>query len=255
MKLLMYKELRDNFRSDKKRIQIFRKIWRRKAVLRRIYFDKWSKMMSYADKKGKVLEIGSGPGMFKQFCPRAVLLDVIKNPWIDVVGDGVHLPFRKSSIETIIFVDVLHHVRDPIAFLKEAQRVLKPGGRIIFEEPYVSKFSYWVYRFHHEGLDSNCDKKNYQLDTSKKALEADLAIPTIMFGRDFKRVMRLVPGFKLIKKEKGDYFLHLLFGNFSYHQFLPSFMYRPLQLVEKKTKFFDNILSFKILIVMEKRNK
>ena len=203
-------------------------------------------------KKGKTLEIGSGPGFFKEFFSQAILLDIVPNPWIDVVADGVSLPFKKESIDTIIFVDVLHHMADPISFLKEAQRVLKPKGRLILEEPYVSKLSYLVYKIHHEGMDLNCAQRDYKLKRGKKALEADLAVPTIMFGSGFKRLKKKIPHLKLIFIDKYDYFLHLLYGNFSYKQLLPSFLYQPLRVIEKKLPFLKEILSFKILVVLEK---
>lgn len=251
MKFLMYKPLRAHFTNDQMRIKIFRKIWRKKKILRKIYFDKWKRMMNFA-KKGKILEIGSGPGTFKEFCPEAILLDIVPNPWIDVVGDGLNLPFEDESIATIIFVDVLHHMAQPLYFLKEAQRVLEPGGRLIFEEPYVSKLSYLIYKIHHEGMNLNCDQNDYQLDPKKKALEADLAIPTIMFGRDFKRVKRMIPKLKLIYLDKYDYFSHLLYGNFSYKQLAPSFLYESLKTVEKSSGFLKDILAFKMLVVLEK---
>ncbi len=248
----MYKELRAHFGDDQMRIKIFRKIWRRKKVLRQIYFDKWTRMMRFA-KKGRILEIGSGPGTFKAFCPQAILLDVVPNPWIDIVSDGRHLPFPNASIATIIFVDVLHHIADPIFFLQEVQRVLEKGGRLIFEEPYVSKFSYFIYKIHHEGMNLNCDQNDYRLDRGKKALEADLAMPTVMFGRDLRRIQKKIPRLKLVHLDQYDYFFHLFYGNFSYKQFLPAALYPPLRVLEQALPSLKNILAFKMLVVLEKR--
>jgi len=252
MNILMYKELREKFGNDQARIKIFRKIWKRKAILRRIYFDKWDKMMKFS-KKGKTLEVGSGPGTFKEYCPKAISLDVVANPWIDVVSDGRHIPFKDNSIDTIIFVDVLHHMTDPIFFLQEAQRVLKNGGRLIFEEPYISKLSHIIYSLHHEGMDMDCDRRNYKLDSQKKALEADLAVATIMFGRDFNRVKKTIPMLKLVYLNKCDFFFHFLYGNFSYQQIIPSFFYHPLKLLEKILGNFKELMAFKIMVVFEKR--
>lgn len=252
MNFLMYKELRDNFDDDQKRIRIFRKIWRRKKILRKIYFDKWDKMMTFA-KKGKVVEIGSGPGAFKEYYPQAILLDIVPSPWVDAIGDGRNLPFEDESVATIIFVDVLHHMVDSLYFLKEAQRVLEPGGRLIFEEPYVSKLSRLIFKIHHEGMNFNCDKNDYKLDADKKALEANLAIPTVMFGKDFKRIKKKFPRLKLIHLDKYDYFFHLLYGNFSYKQLIPSILYTPLKKLEEKLAFLKEFCSLKMLVVLEKR--
>jgi len=45
------------------------------------------------------------------------------------------LPFPEGYFERIIMIDVLHHVCDQQQTINELWRVLKPGGRIIIEEP------------------------------------------------------------------------------------------------------------------------
>lgn len=45
------------------------------------------------------------------------------------------LPFGDRSFERIIMVDTFHHVADHRQTLDEAWRILKPGGRLIIEEP------------------------------------------------------------------------------------------------------------------------
>jgi SAM-dependent methyltransferase len=51
----------------------------------------------------------------------------------------------------LVLFDVFHHLRAPNAFLKEARRVLAPGGRLILFEPYISRCSFLIYALlHHE---------------------------------------------------------------------------------------------------------
>jgi ubiquinone/menaquinone biosynthesis C-methylase UbiE len=52
-----------------------------------------------------------------------------------------NLPFPDCSIDRIIMVDVLHHVVDQRSCAGEMWRIIKPGGKIIIEEPNIHMFS------------------------------------------------------------------------------------------------------------------
>ena len=52
-----------------------------------------------------------------------------------VVGDAARLPFGASSFDACIAFEVIEHVEEPALLLKEARRVLRPGGLVIVSTP------------------------------------------------------------------------------------------------------------------------
>lgn len=56
------------------------------------------------------------------------------NPAIDYdVGVGESLPYADARYDAVVCVDVLEHVQDLGQVLSEVHRVLKPGGRFLFD--------------------------------------------------------------------------------------------------------------------------
>ena len=54
-------------------------------------------------------------------------------------ADGTVLPFSTGSFDFVLSHAVIEHVPDPAAYLREARRVLKPGGHLFLQTaPYLS---------------------------------------------------------------------------------------------------------------------
>lgn len=52
-----------------------------------------------------------------------------------VVGDALHMPFPDASFDRVIAAEVLEHIPDDMAAMREIVRVLKPGGRAAITVP------------------------------------------------------------------------------------------------------------------------
>lgn len=59
-------------------------------------------------------------------------LDIADIPGVDVVWDldRYPWPFGDRELDAILADDVWEHVADPIAFMAEVHRILKPGGQV-----------------------------------------------------------------------------------------------------------------------------
>ncbi|MCE9595388.1 MAG: methyltransferase domain-containing protein [Planctomycetes bacterium] len=66
------------------------------------------------------------------------LLDVDDPRFRVVHGDGCAMDFADGSFDTVLNVQVLEHVFEPIRMVEEIARVLRPGGSAIFLIPQTS---------------------------------------------------------------------------------------------------------------------
>lgn len=67
------------------------------------------------------------------------LLDLKNDPrYKTVIGDGCQMEFQNNSFDTVINIQVLEHVFEPIKMVKEIGRVVKPNGYAIFLIPGTS---------------------------------------------------------------------------------------------------------------------
>ncbi len=69
------------------------------------------------------------------------------NHGLDLVSDITAIPTPDASFDAVLCTEVIEHVPDPIAALRELTRLLKPGGRLILTAPFVSNTHFSPYHF------------------------------------------------------------------------------------------------------------
>ena len=101
---------------------------------------------------GRVLDAGGGTGRVANAIREHAGEVVIADPSLGMLrqadrtrlglacSHSESLPFPGETFERVIMVDALHHVIQQGQTAREMYRVLKPGGRIVIEEPDIRKF-------------------------------------------------------------------------------------------------------------------
>jgi SAM-dependent methyltransferase len=232
----------------------YRAIWRKKPALRAVYGDIYRRIDAHR-RPGRTLEIGGGSGNLKDYVRDVVSTDILFAPWLDAVCDAQRLPFAAGSFDNVVLFDVLHHIERPMRFLAEAERVLAPGGRLIFCEPAITPLSGIVYRlFHSEPVDMRADPLADGPPTpGRDPYDSNQAIPTLLTGRFRGAVAARVPGLKLLAVERFSFAAYLLSGGFRRWSLLPTVVAGPLLKLEWSVRrFFGPLAALRLLAVYEK---
>lgn len=226
-----------------------RSVWQQKEILRDVYTT-WYKRIQAACRPGRTLEIGSGGGHFKQYWRQIISSDITFAPWLDVQADCHRLPFLDNTLDNIVGVDVIHHFSDIDRAFQEMSRVLCPGGRLVFIEPFISPFSYMVRKlFHHEDLNMATDKLH---GGDKLPDQGNDAMPTKVFWRERSRFTERFPYLRLIDLAISDPIVYPLTGGFGYRSVLPEGILEGMRKVEWMLRPLHRLMAFKMLIVAER---
>ena len=95
---------------------------------------------------GRVLDIGAADRWIESNLPANAEYVALDYPSTgrdlygsrpDVFGDGARLPFVDGCLDAVLCLEVLEHVPEPEAVLKEIARVLKSGGRACITMPFL----------------------------------------------------------------------------------------------------------------------
>ena len=236
-----------------------RRVWDQKPILRRVYNEEFfTRMLASRKPNGLSVEVGAGPGFFKQFESEIVSTDLIWCPWLDAIADAQQLPFRSHSVANVFGLDMLHHLATPMIFLGEVSRVLIPGGRLILVEPWITPFSYFIFRFLHQ---ERCDLSEtpWIVNPSGEALEklafdGNQAIPYLLFGpKSRSTTLSSLPELKLLALEPFCLFAYLLSGGFKPMNLLPESLYPALSKCERATSpLWRRVAALRVLLVLEK---
>jgi SAM-dependent methyltransferase len=92
-----------------------------------------------------IVEVGAGTGnflvLFEERAASLIAVDLTEGMLREarrrfphmtaVMADGARLPLVSGSVDLVSCAQMLHHVWEPLALLKEMRRVVKPHGRVL----------------------------------------------------------------------------------------------------------------------------
>jgi SAM-dependent methyltransferase len=230
--------------------------WERKGAIRLLYRDFHQRLVS-ACPEGRILDIGSGTAHIKDFRPDIISTDILAFPGIDVVADAHRLPFPDQSFAGVVMLDVLHHLERPIEFLREASRILRPGGRLAMIEPAMTTLARRFYdRFHQEPVDMQADPfAPVTADPDRDPFDANQAIPSLLFATEpaRRRLEQTIPSLHVSHVEWNSLLAYPLSGGFQQWSLIPAALVGPTLAFERKMPAaVRRHLAFRMLVLLER---
>ena len=135
--------------------------------------------------QGEGLDIGhDGNYSFKN--GNVVRLNIYPGDYIDIVSDGLDYPFEDSKFDKVLLRCVLEHVEEPEHILKELYRILKPGGKIVIEAPFINPIHGApedYFRFTPKGLEVIIKNQNFIIEKVFFVEDQNWALRWILWQR------------------------------------------------------------------------
>ena len=117
----------------------------------------------------RVLNLGSGIGQFDHYLSKGVkAINVDISPSIrnlHVIADAHFLPFKGDCFDIVYSIAVLEHVQKPWVVADEICRVLRQGGHVVVELPFLNVIhdQHDYFRFTRKGIRSLFDEKRFDV--------------------------------------------------------------------------------------------
>jgi SAM-dependent methyltransferase len=118
------------------------------------------------------LNLGCGE---TRFGDRIINFDLARTSAVQIVGNALRLPFADGLFDLVISQEAVEHVPDPFQAVREMARVLRPGGRLYLQAPFIIGYhpgpeDYW--RFTRAGMRELLDQAGLACEAMNCAVGA-----------------------------------------------------------------------------------
>lgn len=236
------------------RTVLHREIILKKPFLVKLYkewYDNFLKVIPELP-EGKMVELGSGGGFLKDLNKDVICSDILDLPTNDMTFSALDMPFKDGELSAIFMIDTFHHIPDSAQFLKEANRCLAPGGRIVMVEPANSAWGRFIYKnFHHEPFEP---KGGWTIPSSGPMSDANGALPWIVFERDKEQFSKQFPSMEIVRIKYHTPLRYLLSGGVSFKPLVPKFSFGLIKGMEAIATGLSKHLSMFMTIDIKKKD-
>jgi SAM-dependent methyltransferase len=207
-----------------------------------------------------ILEVGSGTSPLKQFLSNVITSDVLDLDYLDLVFDCHEIDkldaIEDKSLDVITLTNVLHHLKNPIAFLNRAASKLKPDGKVIATEPFFSVLSTPIFMYlHHEPVDFRISEPQLRKVQGPLA-SANIALPWLIFFRRREWLQQLNENFDVATLSTRPFsaLSYMATGGISRRLPIPLFLYRvsfPVDLI--LSRYFPRLCASFFTLTLTRR--
>ena len=229
-----------------------RERWARKPSLRAVYGELFRRLRAACVPNTSVVELGCGPGFFKEMYPEVLATDAVPNRYADRIIDAAALPFADGEVGNIVGLDVFHHLPRPEQFLREAARTLRTGGRLVMIEPWMGLAGRLLFRYvHHEDCDLRVDPAAPWALADKDPMQGNAALPYLYF-RSAGHLERMGLPLRVMRREPFAALPWLLSGGFQPASLLSVGLVSAVEKLDRVVSLAPALTAVRCLVVVER---
>jgi SAM-dependent methyltransferase len=215
-----------------------RRVLLRKRLLRELFANLYDHvravdLAAFGATPGRRIDLGSGSGFVHDRYPDVIASDLKPLPWLQLACDAACLPIRDGTIRTLSGVNVFHHLSDPRAFFREAQRVIRPGGGLILVDIHSGPIARFVTGRLHACEHYDATATSWNAPITGPFSGANQALSYIVFTRDRAQFLDEFPRWDIVSDAPHTGLWWYLSGGVNFRPLVPAWATPTIRTIDR----------------------